>query len=120
VSGSYDRNLRIWDISSGTCLTILIGHFSYVTCVCQLFDGRLVSSGFDKTLRIWNVKTEIQQRWERRRLLLLLVKATSALVNENVVLDVTASDTDVNLGTFYVLLSVLTNYGLVRAIAAYL
>lgn len=43
VSGSRDATLRVWDINSGTCLHILVGHLAAVRCV--QYDGKLVVSG---------------------------------------------------------------------------
>ena len=43
VSGSRDATLRMWDISSGECLHVLMGHVAAVRCV--QYDGRLVVSG---------------------------------------------------------------------------
>ncbi len=43
VSGSRDATLRLWDISSGECLHVLIGHVAAVRCV--QYDGRLIVSG---------------------------------------------------------------------------
>ncbi len=43
VSGSRDASLRMWDIMSGECLHLLVGHVAAVRCV--QYDGRLVVSG---------------------------------------------------------------------------
>jgi F-box/WD-40 domain protein 7 len=43
VSGSRDATLRMWDIGSGECLHVLVGHVAAVRCV--QYDGRLVVSG---------------------------------------------------------------------------
>jgi WD40 repeat protein len=79
VSGSFDTTLRIWDTISGSCLITLVGHTSTVNSVNQLTDGRLVSSSDDKTLRIWNIMSLSQQKWIRRRLLVLLFEASKIL-----------------------------------------
>ncbi|KAH9479097.1 WD repeat-containing protein pop1 [Psilocybe cubensis] len=56
VSGSYDRTLRLWDISTGKCIHVLRGHLHQVYCVA--FDGvRIASGGLDTTIRIWNAET---------------------------------------------------------------
>jgi hypothetical protein len=57
VSGSYDSTLILWDVSSGTCLSILRGHINCVSCVLQLSDGRLVSGSGDRTLILWDVSS---------------------------------------------------------------
>lgn len=57
VSGSRDATLRIWDIDSGHCLRVLIGHVAAVRCV--QFDGRRVVSGaYDYMVKIWDPQTE--------------------------------------------------------------
>jgi WD40 repeat protein len=57
VSGSGDGVLRLWDMSSGTCMSTLTGHMGMVGCVLQLTDGRLVSGSFDRTLKLWDVSS---------------------------------------------------------------
>jgi WD40 repeat protein len=79
VSGSEDETVKIWDTISGNCLITLRGHTSYVWRVTQLTDGRLVSASADDTLRIWNIMSLSQQKWIRRRLLVLLFGASKIL-----------------------------------------
>jgi WD40 repeat protein len=57
----------------------LEGHNNWVLCVIQLTDGRLVSFSDDNTLRIWNIMSLCQQKWIRRRLLILLFEASKIL-----------------------------------------
>ena len=57
VSGSRDATLRMWDIETGQCLHVLVGHVAAVRCV--QYDGRLVVSGaYDYMVRVWNPETE--------------------------------------------------------------
>ena len=57
VSGSRDATLRVWNIESGQCLHILVGHVAAVRCV--QYDGRLVVSGaYDCTVKVWDPETE--------------------------------------------------------------
>lgn len=57
VSGSRDATLRVWDIDTGECLHVLMGHMAAVRCV--QYDGRLVVSGaYDYTVRVWKPETE--------------------------------------------------------------
>ena len=80
VSGSGDNTLRIWDLSTGTCVSTLTGHTNGVSTVIQLRDDdRLVSGSGDRTLRIWSMRTIADQRWMRRRMLVLLVASSSIL-----------------------------------------
>ena len=57
VSGSRDATLRVWDIQSGHCLHVLIGHVAAVRCV--QYDGRRVVSGaYDYQVKIWDPESE--------------------------------------------------------------
>jgi WD40 repeat protein len=80
VSGSRETTLRIWDTISGNCLMTLQGHTYGVNSVTQLTDGRLVSSGEDNSFRIWNIMSLSQQKWIRRRLLVLLTETSKILI----------------------------------------
>ena len=56
VSGSVDNTVRLWEVSSGKCLSTFEGHTGQVTSVALSADGRWVLSGsMDKTLRLWDV-----------------------------------------------------------------
>jgi WD40 repeat protein len=58
VSGSADRTLRRWEVSTGQCLRPLEGHRGAVTSVCCGRDGGLVLSGdTEGTLRLWEAAT---------------------------------------------------------------
>jgi len=58
VSGSYDKTLRIWNVTTGEMEAELKGHTGWVTSVAFSQDGSQVISGSDdKTTRIWNVMT---------------------------------------------------------------
>ncbi|RKF73671.1 F-box/WD repeat-containing protein 7 [Golovinomyces cichoracearum] len=57
VSGGCDRDVRVWDMSSGESLYTLRGHTSTVRCL-KMFDATTAISGSrDTTLRIWDIKT---------------------------------------------------------------
>ncbi len=58
VSGSADRTIRLWDVSTGECLETLSGHGHGVWSVAFSPDGtRLISGSADRTLRLWEVST---------------------------------------------------------------
>lgn len=57
VSGSRDATLRVWDVTTGECLHVLVGHLAAVRCV--QYDGRLVVSGaYDYMVKVWNPERE--------------------------------------------------------------
>lgn len=57
VSGSRDATLRVWDIDSGQCLHVLMGHVAAVRCV--QYDGRRVVSGaYDFMVKVWDPEME--------------------------------------------------------------
>lgn len=57
VSGSRDATLRLWDIETGQCLHVLMGHVAAVRCV--QYDGhKVVSGAYDYTVKVWDPETE--------------------------------------------------------------
>lgn len=57
MSGSRDATLRVWDLDTGECLHVLVGHVAAVRCV--QYDGRLVVSGaYDYTVKVWDPERE--------------------------------------------------------------
>lgn len=56
ISGSRDRSIKIWDLTSKECINTLIGHTGSVLCL-QYNDQHIISGSSDATIRIWNVKT---------------------------------------------------------------
>lgn len=58
VSGGCDRDVRVWDLSTGQCKFVLAGHRSTVRCLKVLEERPIAVSGArDGTLRVWNVET---------------------------------------------------------------
>ena len=58
VSGSEDKNVRLWNATTGEMEHILKGHSRWVTSVEFSPDGtRVVSGSSDKSVRIWNATT---------------------------------------------------------------
>ena len=53
ASGSDDKTIRLWEVSTGNCLKTLVGHTNYVMSV--YFDGKglLASGSGDRTIRLW-------------------------------------------------------------------
>nr|CAH8848240.1 unnamed protein product [Trichobilharzia regenti] len=57
VSGSRDRTIRFWDVNTGVCLFVLIGHDNWVRQLVFHPHGRLLlSASDDKTIRVWDLK----------------------------------------------------------------
>ncbi len=53
ASGSWDKSIRLWEVTTGNCLKTLEGHTDRVISVH--FDGRglLASGSWDKSIRLW-------------------------------------------------------------------
>lgn len=52
VSWGEDRTIRVWDLRTGECVRVLVGHTN--TVHPAVYDGaRIVSAGADGTLRVW-------------------------------------------------------------------
>ncbi|KAJ6554056.1 WD40-repeat-containing domain protein [Mycena vulgaris] len=58
VSGSYDCTVRVWDIITGACRWVLVGHTQKVySVVLDPPRHRAYSGSMDGTVRIWDLKT---------------------------------------------------------------
>jgi WD40 repeat protein len=59
ASGSQDNTIRIWDLGTKTCITVLTGHSNWVTAVSALAckSNYLLSASYDHSLRIWDLAT---------------------------------------------------------------
>ncbi len=58
LSGSMDKTLKLWDVSTGLCLRTFEGHSGDVNSVCLSTNGKYALSGSaDKTLKLWDVST---------------------------------------------------------------
>jgi WD40 repeat protein/serine/threonine protein kinase len=56
LSGSWDKTLKLWEVSAGRLLRTFEGHADCVRSVCLSPDGCLALSGSsDKTLKLWEV-----------------------------------------------------------------
>ncbi|KAF6138898.1 hypothetical protein GIB67_025627 [Kingdonia uniflora] len=59
LSGSWDTELRLWDINTGTTTRRFVGHNKDVLSVAFSVDNRqIVSSSRDGTIKLWNTLGE--------------------------------------------------------------
>lgn len=56
VSGGCDREVRVWDLTTGNCLHVLRGHTSTIRCL-KVLDSRpiAVSGSRDTMVRVWDI-----------------------------------------------------------------
>ena len=63
ASGSNDKTIRVWDVTTGQIQNILTDHRAGVTSVTFSPDGStLVSGSNDKTIRVWDATTGLLKR----------------------------------------------------------
>jgi guanine nucleotide-binding protein subunit beta-2-like 1 protein len=59
LSGSWDRSLRLWDITTGQSTRRFVGHTGDVLSVAFSADNRQIVSGArDRTIKLWNTLAE--------------------------------------------------------------
>lgn len=57
ISGGCDKHLRVWDVNSGYCIYVLVGHSSTIRCMRVLHNRPIAVTGSrDKTVRVWDVQ----------------------------------------------------------------
>ncbi|MEG4632638.1 WD40 repeat domain-containing protein [Microcoleus sp. AR_TQ3_B6] len=58
ASGSYDKTIKLWDITTGKEIRTLQGHSSSVNSVSFSPDGKTLASGsVDNTIKLWDITT---------------------------------------------------------------
>ena len=57
ITGSYDKSIKIWELSTGQIIDTLQGHSEAITCLAISNDNKtLISGSRDKTIRFWYLK----------------------------------------------------------------
>ncbi|TPX39471.1 hypothetical protein SeLEV6574_g07184 [Synchytrium endobioticum] len=60
ASASSDGSIKIWDMGAGTVLATLKGHLTSVYKLAMSEEGDLWSASADKTLKRWDLNTELE------------------------------------------------------------
>jgi WD40 repeat protein len=65
ASGSWDKTIKLWDVSSGKELRTLTGHLDRVHSIAFSPDG---SSSWDNSIKLWDASTGRELRTLRPQL----------------------------------------------------
>jgi serine/threonine protein kinase len=58
VSGSFDKTVKLWSLTTGEVRHTLTEHKHRVTCVAISPDGQTLATGsYDKTIKLWSLTT---------------------------------------------------------------
>ncbi len=56
ASASWDKTISIWDQTTFKCIYILNDHTSYVTSLVVVRNEYLISTSFDQSIIVWDIK----------------------------------------------------------------
>eukprot|EP00340_Litonotus_pictus_P008334 CAMPEP_0170519876 /NCGR_PEP_ID=MMETSP0209-20121228/5121_1 /TAXON_ID=665100 ORGANISM="Litonotus pictus, Strain P1" /NCGR_SAMPLE_ID=MMETSP0209 /ASSEMBLY_ACC=CAM_ASM_000301 /LENGTH=977 /DNA_ID=CAMNT_0010805861 /DNA_START=685 /DNA_END=3618 /DNA_ORIENTATION=- len=58
ATGSTDKTVKVWDLSTGNCISTLTGHLAAVTRTEWVYLGtHILTTGSDGLVKLWNLKT---------------------------------------------------------------
>lgn len=58
ASGSFDKTINLWELSTGSLIQTLSNHSKGVCCVAISPDGHMLASGsWDETIKLWRLDT---------------------------------------------------------------
>ncbi|ANB12036.1 Met30p [Sugiyamaella lignohabitans] len=56
MTGTYDGDIKVWDVESGDLIRTLSGHLQAVSGL-KFDQTKLISGSWDRTVRVWNYRT---------------------------------------------------------------
>lgn len=58
ASSSFDKTIKLWNLSTGQLINTLSQHTKGIVCIAISPDGKtLASGGWDETIKLWNLST---------------------------------------------------------------
>ena len=58
ISGAIDFTIKVWNITTKTCVATLTGHNNTIISLLELRNGYLISGSADNTIKIWDIETK--------------------------------------------------------------
>lgn len=58
MSVSDDKTVKVWDMTSYTCIKTMSDHTNFLLCLASLLNcEKIASAGEDNKINIWNAKS---------------------------------------------------------------